>query len=125
MRYTLTVGEERLAVCRLPHGSRVPAHLPGPFYSVTCTPDELSIVCNSEAAPTDAHVEDGWRALKLAGPVDFGQTGVLESLLRPLADSRVGVFAVSTFDTDYVLIKETELKRAVNALEGAGHHVLL
>jgi hypothetical protein len=67
--------------------------------------------------------EPGWRALQVAGPLDFALTGVLSSLLAPLAAAGVAVFALSTFDTDYVLVKEATLADAVAALERAGHRV--
>lgn len=95
----------------------------GSFLSITRTADELSVVCPEEYAPEGAAVEVGWRAMKVEGTLDFSLVGILASISAPLADAGVGIFVVSTFDTDYVLVKEASLERAVSALEGAGHEV--
>jgi enamine deaminase RidA (YjgF/YER057c/UK114 family) len=116
----LTVLPELLAVCRLAASDRVPSwalELHEGLVSITRTPDELSIVCPDEAVPPDVRVESGWRALKLPGPIPFDQVGVLASLLNPLAAAGIGIFAVSTYDTDYVLVKEADLERALAAVD--------
>ncbi len=87
--------------------------------------DELSVVCPQELVPEDVRSEGGWRALKLEGPFEFSEVGVLASVAAPLAEAEVGIFAVSTFDTDYVLVKREQLQPAVAALRGRGHEVLL
>jgi uncharacterized protein len=116
--------EERLAVCRLEPDAPVPAWARGGFVSVTRTPEELSIVCAESALPEDApRAELGWRVLQVAGPLDFELTGILSSISQPLAEADVPLFALSTYDTDYVLVREPDLERAVEALEGAGHTV--
>ncbi len=94
------------------------------FCSVTRTSDELSIVCTEEAIPREVEAERGWVCLKLAGPFAFTQTGILSSFLAPLAESGIGIFAVSTFDTDYVLIKEENWGVASSALREAGHELI-
>lgn len=111
------------AVARLPAGDPVPAWAAGRsgFSSVTRTPDELSIVCPAEAVPADARAERGWAVLKLHGPFAFDQTGILASVARPLAAAGIAIFAVSTFDTDYVLVKSADLDSALQALAAAGH----
>jgi hypothetical protein len=119
---TLRALDGRLAVVRLDAGAALPAWVPaGGFLSIARTDRELSIVCEDSAVPRGATAERGWRALEVAGPLDFGLTGVLASLARPLADAGVSIFAVSTYDTDYVLVKEAALDRARAALEAAGH----
>jgi hypothetical protein len=122
----LNVLASRLAVCRLPPDEPIPAwaHY-GEFTSITRTPDELSIVCAEEYAPPDARCEFGWRALAVAGPLEFSLTGVLASLAAPLAQARVSIFAISTFDTDYVLVREANLTEAIEALSRAGHTVAI
>jgi hypothetical protein len=110
----------RYAVCRLDADGVAPAA----FFSVTRTADELSVVCAEEVAPEGAKCERGWRILQVAGPLEFSLTGVLAAIAMPLAKSGVSIFAISTFDTDYVLVKEEALERAVEALRGAGHRVL-
>jgi hypothetical protein len=118
---------ERLAVCRLASNARVPAWaLEGEFFCVVRTRDELSIVCTEDVCTADpmpdgAPAERGWVALKLEGPFPFSMTGVLASFLQPLAEARIPIFAISTFDTDYVLIKRENLQQAVVALDAAGH----
>jgi hypothetical protein len=88
---------------------------------VTRTPDELSVVADEAAVPAGVRAERGWRALQVAGPLDFNLTGILASLAYPLARAGISLFAVSTFDTDYVLIKEDKLHDALAALQAAGH----
>jgi hypothetical protein len=109
----------RLSVCRLKASERIPSwalELHEGFMSITRTPDELSIVCPEEAVPPDTTVEEGFRALVLPGPIPFAETGVLASVAVPLAAAGISIFAVSTFDTDYVLVRETDLEAALAAL---------
>lgn len=120
----LSVLDQRLAVCRLGPGQEVPAWATGsPFYSMTRTPDELSVVCPEENVPAGVEHEAGWRALKLEGPFDLAQVGVLLPVAAPLAEAGVSIFVVSTHDTDYVLVKEEQLSIAVAALHERGHEV--
>ncbi|MBW6456636.1 MAG: ACT domain-containing protein [Trueperaceae bacterium] len=120
----LTVLPDALAVCRLPAGAASPPWLAGePFASVTRTPEETSIVCRAEIVPLNVRVETGWRALRVAGPLDFALTGILLSLLEPLAAAGVSAFALSTFDTDVVLVREAALDDALAALGAAGHRI--
>ncbi|MGE0041348.1 MAG: ACT domain-containing protein [Vicinamibacterales bacterium] len=119
---TLRALDGRLAVVRLDAGAALPAWVPARgFLSIARTDRELSIVCEDSAVPRSAMAERGWRAIEVAGPLDFGLTGVLASLARPLADAGVSIFAVSTYDTDYVLVREAALDQARAALEAAGH----
>jgi hypothetical protein len=94
------------------------------LFSVTRTPDELSVVCPQASVPEGVERERGWCVLKLEGPFEFSEVGVLASVTAPLAEAGVGIFAVSTFDTDYVLVKEEQLDPAVAALRGWSHEVL-
>jgi hypothetical protein len=117
----------RLAVCRLPADSPPPAwvfHAEAEFFSVTRTPDELSVVCSEDDLPPGLErVEHGWRAFALEGPVPFTTTGVIASLTVPLAQAKIPVFVVSTFDTDYLLVKAVDLARAMDLLRRQGHTV--
>jgi len=114
----------RFAVCRLAADARVPAWAThGDFSSVTRTPDEVSVVCAEELAPEGAKCERGWRVLQVAGPLEFSLTGVLAAIAAPLADAGVSIFAISTFDTDYILVKDENLARAVDVLRAVGHRV--
>ena len=122
LRISLLVGQ--MSVCRLDGASEVPNWaLQGGFFSVTRTSEELSVVCPEGAAPEGVRCEGGWRVLKLAGPFEFSEVGVLLSVAWPLAEAGVGIFVVSTFDTDYVHVKEEQLGSAVAALRGRGHEV--
>jgi len=109
------------AVCRLAADAAVPAWVGTGFSSVTRTPEELSIVCPEECVPADVLAERQWACVQLQGPFAFTLTGVLASFLAPLAEARVPIFALSTFDTDWVLIPTSRLDDALAALAAAGH----
>lgn len=93
----------------------------GEFTSVTRTPEELSIVCPSENLPPDVHSPHSWQCFKLEGPFPFSLTGVLVSFIEPLSNNGIPIFAISTYDTDYVLIQEEFVGMALDALRQAGH----
>jgi hypothetical protein len=112
------------AIVRLDPDSAVPGWVyDSPFWSVTRSDAELSVVCAEEDIPDDARAERGWWALELAGPLDFSLTGVVASLVSPLAEAKVSIFVISTFETDYLLVRENDGVRAVAALREAGHVV--
>jgi len=118
----LSILGSTLAVCRLAADDAFPAWLSARgFVSVTRTADELSVVCAADAVPANVRCEAGWRALAVEGPLDFGVTGILASIAAPLAEAGISIFAISTFDTDYVLVKAERLGDAVEALRRAGH----
>jgi uncharacterized protein len=120
----LTLLRQELAVCRLDSDSELPEWArKGPFFSLTRTPDEWSVVCSQEMVPEGIRREGGWRAFRLKGPVDFSAVGILASLTAPLARSGISLFALSTFDTDYVLVKEVDVKKATLALRQEGHRI--
>jgi uncharacterized protein len=119
--YTL---DELYAIVRLEPDAELPGWLHGGhFWSVTRSDAELSIVCREEDVPADASAERGWCALELAGPLDFSLTGVVSALVVPLAEAEVPIFVLSTFETDYLLVRERDLERSVSALTAAGHAV--
>lgn len=112
----------RYGVYRLAPDAALPAWAAGRLVSITRTPAELSIVCEEQAGPpAGARVEPGWRVLRVAGPLDFSLTGVLAGLAAPLAQAGISIFAISTYDTDYLLVKEDRLETAVNILRASGH----
>ena len=122
----LSLLEGRFVVLQLEPGSSIPAWvLEGEFFTVSKTTEELSIVCLESNVPTnsDVRLERDWACLKLQGPFEFSLTGILLSVLEPLAKVNVGIFALSTFNTDYVLVKAENLEKAIVALEAAGHRV--
>lgn len=114
----------RLAVCRFGPDHEVPHWaLESWFFSVTRTPEELSIICPEPNVPGGLVCERGWRAMKLEGPLEFSMVGVLASVAGPLAAAGVSIFTVSTYDTDYVMVKEEQLDLAVDALRTYGHEI--
>jgi len=114
---------DRLAVCRLAADAPQPEWVRGAFTSVTRTADELSIVCNEAAVPPDVQAERGWRVVRVEGPIPFEVTGVAAALVSPLAEARISVFLLATYDTDYLLLKDEVFERAVEILRAAGHDV--
>src|SRR3989344_3290053 len=114
MQLNLTVLPETLAVCRFNSKSDIPVWAQsGSFYSITKTEDELSIVCSeSEAGGADL-MEKGWKTIKIEGPLDFSLVGIVANLSSILTSGGISIFVISTFDTDYILVKEETLARAV------------
>ena len=121
LRFSVLPGS--FAVVRLAPDAEVPVELLGPpFHSLTRTPAELSVVCpEGPLVPAGARVEAGWALLSLVGPFPFDLVGILSSVLVPLARAGIGIFALSTFDTDYVLVKREKLDAAIAAIVAAGH----
>ena len=120
---TLTVEPGRWAVCRFAPGtdcSMLQEHL----FTVVWTPDETSVVCRYDAAPTAVPHQGPFAMLKVQGPLDFSLTGILASLTKPLADAGISLFAISTYDTDYLLVADNRLNDAVTTLRSAGFHVV-
>ena len=118
MRLLLLPG--RVAVARLPGTAALPAWAEGKgLVSITRREGELSIVCADERVPQDVRAERGWRALEVAGTIDFQVVGLIHALTGPLVRAGVSVFTIATFDTDLVLVREATLTRAVDALREA------
>ena len=121
---TITVHPERYSICRLEPDASVPAWAVGlNFLSVTRTALELSIVCEDARVPESAHAERDRRLLQIEGTLAFTLIGVLASVAEPLAKAEISIFAVSTYDTDYLLISEKDLPRAIQVLDAAGHTI--
>ena len=111
-------------MCRLGAEAPIPPWATaGSLFSITRTADEPSIVCRQDAVP-EGVAERGWRCLRVAGTIPFLVVGVLASLAAPLAEAGISVFAISTFDTDYLLVKEKDLTMTLDALRRSGHAVL-
>ncbi|MEW5718138.1 MAG: ACT domain-containing protein [Chloroflexota bacterium] len=119
----LAVLPDTCAICRLDARAPIPDWARGDFVSITRTRDEFSIVCAQSNAPDGIACERDWRALRVVGQLDFALTGVLASLAAPLADAGISIFAISTFDTDYVLVKARDLEKATRVLQEAGHTI--
>lgn len=124
-RLTLRVLSGRFAVCRLSPGSPLPAPSGDEeLWSVTVTPEETSLVLPETAVQPEWKAETGFLCLQVAGPIDFSVTGVLAAIADPLAEAEISLFAIATFDTDYVLIRETDLEKAREALTAVGHSLM-
>jgi hypothetical protein len=112
----------RYAIVRLDPKVPTPAWATtGEFISITRSDEELSIVCPANNLPPDVPSQQCWICLKLEGPFAFSQTGILLSFIAPLSDNRIPIFAISTFDTDYVLVQEEFSRLAIGCLQQAGH----
>ena len=124
-RFQVTVLPGFFAIVRLAADAPLPSWASaGDFFSVTRTSDELSVVCLANQVPSSPTAETGWRALKVQGPFALSEIGVLAALAAALAHAKVSVFAISTFDTDYLLVSDKSLDAAIVALRAAGHSVV-
>lgn len=123
LKFRRLAGE--FAVCRFAPNAPIPEGVhSGPFLSITRTAEELSIVCLAESVPGDVQAERSWACLKLEGPFPFQLTGILASFIGPLAEHKIPIFAISTFNTDYVLLKEEVVGAALAVLAQAGHELV-
>lgn len=122
---TLSLQKDVLAICKLPPDAPVPAWgwAPGGFHTISRTPEELSIVCLDSAVPSEVKKESPWRVLKVDGPLDFSLTGILASIAGPLANAQISIFPISTYNTDYVMVKGEKVEEAIKVLTKAGHVV--
>jgi uncharacterized protein len=120
----LTLEPWTLAVCQLPPEAGIPGWATrSAFHAVVRSPGEVTIVCYDAAVPASVRSEKGWRCFSLRGPIPFTETGVVSSLAVPLAAAGVGIFVISTFDTDYLLVPGPMVMTAEAALGAAGHRI--
>ena len=121
---TIVVLPELYAICRLDADAPVPGWASSAdFFSITRTANELSIVCKDSALPEGAHAERERRLMQIEGTLAFTLTGVLAAVTAPLALAEISIFAVSTYDTDYLLVSRQDLQETVQVLEAAGHTI--
>lgn len=121
---SLSLFEKEYAICRLDKNTPIPEWATGgEFFSVARTPDELSVVCEQPAVPPGIDHEGGWRCLKIESPFEFDLTGMISSIAVPLAEEQVGMFVVATQDSDYILVRQTDLDRSISLLEQSGYRV--
>ncbi len=121
---TIAVHPGLFGICRLEPGAELPTWAGGgEFFTVSRTPRELSIVCDQARIPAGAPAERGRRLLQVEGVLPFSLTGVIAAIAAPLAEASVSTFVISTYDTDYLLVSETDLERAIPVLEAAGHAI--
>lgn len=124
-KLTFEILPTTLGVCKLSACQAVPLWAcQGEFFSVTKTTEELSVVCSEVAIPDEVLCERGWRALKIAGILDFSLVGILAVVSGGLANAGVSIFAISTYNTDYILVRDNDLETAVQALAGEGYTIL-
>ncbi|MDN7179477.1 ACT domain-containing protein [Caballeronia sp. SEWSISQ10-4 2] len=112
-------------ISRLSGGAPIPPWADGEgFVSISRNGDELSIVCKQERVPPGTKVDLGWVCLKFVGPFAFGETGIVLSVIQPLSENGLGIFVVSTFDADCMLLKRADLEPATRLLKAAGHTII-
>ncbi len=115
--------EHLLTVCKV--GAVSDIDMSGAFYFIGKTEEEVSLVCKTEDTPVNAlERDDGWRGLRIRGTLDLALIGILSKLTGVLANHKIGIFAVSTYNTDYILVKEENFERALTALSGEGYNVV-
>lgn len=125
MKLTLKQLDESFAIHSLSQNSQIPAQVfSAPIYFIAKTFDEISIVLPQSVNIESDEVEGDWRALEVVGPLDFSLTGILSSIATVLANEKISIFAISTFDTDYVLVKSNTLNAAVEALRANNYQVI-
>jgi len=113
------------AICKLAAADPVPLWATkGIFTSITRSGEELSIVCPEENVPEEHKTETPWRCMKIEGPFAFSQVGILHAFIQPLVEGGISVFAIATYDTDYVLIQTPSFEKALLGLKKAGHELL-
>lgn len=127
MKLNFSLLKETYAVCKF----KTPAGLSEllakePFYSITHTEDEISVVCRQLLVPRDAlSVNKDWRILKIAGPLDFSLVGILAGVSGILKENSIAIFTISTYETDYILVRSADLNKAVKALKEKGHTIVM
>lgn len=124
-RVTLKLLDGAYGVARLHADAAIPAWADGGgFVSISRTDDELSVVCRQVRIPQDAQVDAGWACFKFQGPFAFDETGIVLSVIEPLSANEIGIFVVSTFDGDHLLVKSKDIGKASHLLTNAGHSLV-
>lgn len=125
MGHLLSVLPGTFTICRLAPDADLPTWTKtGPFCSITRTSEEMSIVVASDRVPAGVRAEGTWRAVKVTGPIPFSAVGIVASIAEPLAQAGISLFVISTFDTDYILVRAERLEGARIALLRAGHNIV-
>lgn len=124
-KLTLKLLKDRYSVFRLNKNEEIPKWIfDEEFFSITRTNDELSIVCLQDKIKEDNKCEKDWRILKIEGPLDFSLIGILSRISTLMANNGISIFAISTYDTDYILIKEESINRAIEVLENNNYNII-
>ena len=120
----LQILNDKYAICKFNVNSDLPDWVKdSDFYSVTKTNDELSVVCKQSGSLDNCEISEDWQILKVAGPLDLSLIGIIAEISGTLRDNKIPIFTVSTFETDYILVKSKDLTRAVNSLKASGHKI--
>jgi uncharacterized protein len=124
MKHELKVLRESFSVHRLNFNSEIPHDVfTCEFFSITKTAEELSIIVPDNVAINDSKKEDDWKCIKVVGPLDFSMIGLLADISKLLAEAKISIFALSTYDTDYILVKKNNLKKSIITLKNNGYQV--
>ncbi len=124
-KLNLRLLKDTYGVCRLNKDDSIPSWVfNGEFFSITKTDDELSIVCQENNIPSGIKYEKCWKVLKIEGPLDFSLVGILSKISSLMAVNNISIFAISTYDTDYILIKKEKIDSAINILEKDLYNVI-
>ena len=124
MALRLRLLEGNYAIARLDAVAAIPHWADGPgFVSISRSDDELSVLCQAERVPASVRQDSGWACMKLLGPFAFDETGIVLSVIRPLSEAGIGIFVVSTFDGDHLLIKQSDVPAGAELLRAAGHQL--
>lgn len=124
-KLTLQVADNEITIHRFSSDHKIPLdQLTSNFLSITRTEDELSIACDSTIKLPSKLAENGWKALKVLGPLDFSLTGILANISKILAEASISIFAISTYDTDYILVKSEALSTAITALKTNDYQII-
>jgi hypothetical protein len=117
-KFSLSILPEKLAIFHLNKKSPIPSWVleNDNFFSITKTPDEISVICNQDKIRPGILAEKDWRAFKVQGPLGFSLTGIVASLSKPLAKAKISIFYISTYETDYILVEEKNLDKAIEVL---------
>ncbi len=123
-KLVLRLLDDTFSVCRLSPDAALPSWADGKeLFAFIRTQDELSLVCKTGCVPQGIRAEHDFCAIKVKGPLDFSLTGILVSIAIPLADAGISIFTLSTYDTDYILIRQKKLAHVIEALKRAGHRL--
>jgi hypothetical protein len=121
---TLSILRHRFAICKLNPDVKVPDWaIRGDFFSISRTPEELSIICQEDDVPLKVTSKREWRGIKIEGPFHFNEIGILDAITSPIARAKISLLTVSTFDTDYVFIQDSQFEEALLILAESGHQI--
>ena len=128
MKLNLLVLKDFYAICRFDKEASVPQWIiKSDFYNITKTPDELSLVCNQDLIKTSETtlIDKNWRCIKIDNLLDLSLTGIIAEISKILKESKIPIFTISTYNTDYIFVKDQKLENAIECLKKNGHHITI